>query len=444
MSPWRLFLLCLLLFAYSPLVLAQVIHHDLGKDGDLHIHESGHSYLVTGNNSSEVPGFAIHTVTVADGISTQITFDGIRLMTEERSLLSLGKAAKADVLFRNESLLNTYGAPSLALTDGQLRLGGDGFVHLNSIAASSLIGAPEGHDLTGSIHIKDRLQLKGYNTKTSFIGVGAKQEMSGSIRLSDDVQIFPMLQDGASILGGGPQSLVSGELTMEGRAQIFASIDDKTSTIGSVSAHHFTGRITLLDAAKIEVKLREDAHFLIGGGPVHRSDDPKGQYHFAKTASIQGISAGDPEALIAAKLVNIHVLPDGSYGNYVLVLPPKPPVAPPSPSLVGLHSLQAGPVRLGPVASQHTRLVQEPSQLDARFYSLKKPLYQGHLSLSGGALSQATSLQISLGQAAASKRIQVFQQGQGQLRASVHEANAAGIVQFPVLFLGDFLLVEAP
>ena len=166
-----------------------------------------------------------------------------------------------------------YGENALLhVADGDLTLTsetGGSLTLQNGDSNGAVIGSGYKEDFTGSIHVTGNLQLTaGSEVGTADgagIGSGEYGAMSGTITIDGEAVVHAAAQDNGAGIGSGEYGAMSGTIAIGGNAQVTATNDNDGAGIGSGEDGAMSGTITIGGNAQVTA-WSEDRGAGIGSG----------------------------------------------------------------------------------------------------------------------------------------------------------------------------------
>lgn len=294
-------------FLLATQALAAVVEHDISMSDLIITQEDVNpdGYRVTGSTDE-------YSVTVEDGVTTEIELDNVTIGTYERSAIDIQGEADVTLNLTGENHLTSENAAVIHVTGGDLTvtsesggkliadadigeeewehaaigsnegedfsgsitIGGNANVEADSDNDGAGIGTGqgvwyseydeeldiwvsdcEGGEMSGTITVQDDAVVDAYSDDDGAgIGAGMYGEMSGTILIKDNAQVKALSEEDGAGIGSGDSSNVSGTILIEGNAQVDAEADETGAGIGSGEGGEMGGTITIRGNANVKAK----------------------------------------------------------------------------------------------------------------------------------------------------------------------------------------------
>lgn len=222
------------------------------------ITQQDQSFSTSNNITLQSEGDAVVQVTVQD-VNIQIP-EG-----EDSSAIDVVGDSNAVVVLEGDSFIyvgegedNEDPSAAIHVSDGDLTIQGDGYLDLSSNTEGAKIGSDKEENMSGSIHITGDVEIYMYDDgseDSAGIGSGEYGDFTGSITIDGDAYVRAHSNDRGAGIGAGEEGDFRGNVTIGGNAVVDAEGDDDSAGIGSGQHGSFSGgSIVIKDNAEVEAE----------------------------------------------------------------------------------------------------------------------------------------------------------------------------------------------
>lgn len=211
---------------------------------------------------------AVAEFTIKDIKLEVLPYDGDR----EMSVIDIGDSkAEMTVIGENDIYHESdEGYATIHVGGGELTIKGDGFLDIYADSHGAKIGSNQREEMSGTIHITDDVSIYTEDDGTgdsAAIGSGEGADFTGKIQIDGNAKVTAVANDRGAGIGSGEGNTIydeygyeigwggdfRGEVIIGGYSEVYAEGNDDSAGIGSGEDGTFSGgSITIKDNAKVE------------------------------------------------------------------------------------------------------------------------------------------------------------------------------------------------